>query len=221
MSTVSSMRGFACGAGDAVRVRARQFVLALAFGSAALMVAPEVSRADSGNEWLRETFARSSVQRFDSERYYRKPSRKFAKPSKLGAYLPEKERPRRKKSNHVRTASLGPTPIPSAPSEPVTGGGKVRWVANANCLTPSLRSVINHIAANYGSVRVNSTCRSRAHNRRVGGAPRSYHLTGNAADIRVFGNVRAVYAYLKTAVGGLKHYGGGLFHIDTGPRRRW
>ena len=21
--------------------------------------------------------------------------------------------------------------------------------------------------------------------------------------------------------GGLKHYGGGLFHIDTGPRRRW
>jgi hypothetical protein len=26
-------------------------------------------------------------------------------------------------------------------------------------------------------------------------------------------------AYLRSTVGGLKHYGGGLFHIDTGPRR--
>ena len=36
---------------------------------------------------------------------------------------------------------------------------------------------------------------------------------------RVHGNVRSALAYLRGAVGGLKHYGGGLFHIDTGPRR--
>jgi hypothetical protein len=30
-------------------------------------------------------------------------------------------------------------------------------------------------------------------------------------------------AYLRSSgmVGGLKHYGGGLFHIDTGARRSW
>jgi len=44
-------------------------------------------------------------------------------------------------------------------------------------------------------------------------------LTGEAADFRVHGNAGAAYAYLQSAVGGLKHYGGGLFHIDNGPRR--
>jgi hypothetical protein len=30
-------------------------------------------------------------------------------------------------------------------------------------------------------------------------------------------------AFLRShgSVGGLKHYGGGLFHIDSGPRRGW
>jgi len=50
---------------------------------------------------------------------------------------------------------------------------------------------------------------------------RSYHLTGDAADIRIWGNVRGAARYLRTVVGGYKHYGGGLFHIDTGPRRSW
>jgi hypothetical protein len=209
MSIVSSMRGSACGAGEAVRVRAgRRFLIALALGSSALLAAPGVSRADSGNDWLRAAFAKPVVS-----------ARNFPKPNKLGAYMPQKERSHRKKSNRLKLASLGPTPIPSSPTESSTGGG-VRWAASADCLAPSLRAAINHIAANIAKVRVNSTCRSRAHNRRVGGAPRSYHLTGNAADIRVFGNVRAAHAYLQSAVGGLKHYGGGLFHIDTGPRRR-
>jgi hypothetical protein len=32
-----------------------------------------------------------------------------------------------------------------------------------------------------------------------------------------------VLSFLKAnkLVGGLKHYGGGAFHIDTGPRRTW
>jgi uncharacterized protein YcbK (DUF882 family) len=69
-------------------------------------------------------------------------------------------------------------------------------------------------------VTVNSTCRSASRNRRVGGAKRSWHLTGNAADFRVRGaSVRSVYSYLRGMVGGMKHYGGGLFHIDNGPRR--
>jgi uncharacterized protein YcbK (DUF882 family) len=77
------------------------------------------------------------------------------------------------------------------------------------------------VVSNYGPVTVTSTCRSVASNRAAGGAGQSYHLSGEAVDFRVQGNTGAVYAYLSGngAVGGLKHYGGGLFHIDTGPRR--
>ncbi len=210
MRIVSFMRGLARGAGAGVRARAGHGILpALALGMAAVICAPSEGRADSGNEWLKAAFAKSPS------------SPSFERPRKLGAYLPDMERRPRRRTKGVRTASLGKTPVPSAPSGSATGGGGIHWKASASCLDSSLRAVIAHVAANYGKVRVNSTCRSRKHNRRVGGAPRSYHLSGKAADIRVFGNVRATFAYLRTAVGGLKHYGGGLFHIDTGPRRRF
>jgi uncharacterized protein YcbK (DUF882 family) len=48
-----------------------------------------------------------------------------------------------------------------------------------------LREVINQVAALFGPVKVNSTCRSRNHNAKVGGATRSKHLTGDAADFSV------------------------------------
>jgi hypothetical protein len=108
------------------------------------------------------------------------------------------------------------------PAESITGGG-IKWIASAACLNGTLASLVSQVAASYGSVTVNSTCRSRRHNARVGGARRSQHLTGDAVDFRVHGSVREVYAFLRNnpAVGGFKHYGGGLFHIDTGPRRTW
>lgn len=153
-------------------------------------------------------------------------SKKYAskKSKKLGGYAAATE-PSRKKHKGVRVAALGNTYYPEASSPPAKSlsGGGVRWVASAGCLNGTLKSVIYSVAANYGPVTVNSTCRSKGHNRRVGGAPRSKHLSGNAVDFRVRGNVGAVYAYLKSSgsVGGLKHYGGGLFHIDTGERRSW
>ncbi len=81
----------------------------------------------------------------------------------------------------------------------------------------------NEVAAAYGPVTVNSTCRNPSRNAAVGGARHSYHLSGSAADFRIHGNARAVHAHLSSnrSVGGLKHYGGGLFHIDVGPRRTW
>ena len=138
-------------------------------------------------------------------------------------------------SKPVRVASLTTT-VPSAsavtgpelsimrtsPRTSLTGGFlRINWRANRRCLAARLRATINHVARHYGGVRVISTCRSRRHNRRVGGAPRSYHIGGRAADIRVFGNVRAAARYLRRASGGYKHYGGGRFHVDTGPRRTW
>ena len=126
----------------------------------------------------------------------------------------------------VKVASLTTT-VPSSsqttdPKESITGGSaRIEWIASSRCLTARLKAAINYVARNYGRVRVNSTCRSRRHNRRVGGASRSYHIGGRAADIRVFGNVRAAARYLRRVAGGYKHYGGGLFHIDTGPKRSW
>lgn len=130
----------------------------------------------------------------------------------------------RRRSRGVEVASLGDSYVPSRrPAPSLSGGGGIRWVASSGCLTGSLRSVISEVAQRFGSVTVNSTCRSRGHNARVGGARHSHHLTGNAADFRVHGNVGAVYSFLRShgSVGGLKHYGGGLFHIDTGARRSW
>jgi hypothetical protein len=124
----------------------------------------------------------------------------------------------------TRVASLGSVPSDAQPQPRRSlSGGSVVWLASAGCLNGTLRRIITELAASYGPVTVNSTCRSRAHNRRVGGAPRSMHLTGDAADFRLHSNFRSAYAALRGngAVGGLKHYGGGLFHIDTGPRRSW
>ncbi len=137
----------------------------------------------------------------------------------------------RRRSRRVRVASLGnsfrysKTKQRGRKGKPksITRGSSrgVRWVASSRCLNGRLKAAIYHVARHYGRVRVNSTCRSRKRNRRAGGARRSYHLTGNAADIRVWGNVRGAARYLRRIAGGYKHYGGGLFHIDTGPRRSW
>jgi opacity protein-like surface antigen len=131
----------------------------------------------------------------------------------------------RKTASRKRYAALGSTMSDAtAPKAPrLSGGGGIRWVASSGCLNSTLRSVVAQVAANYGSVTVNSTCRSRSRNARVGGARKSHHLTGNAVDFRVRGGGRGVYAFLRSlgGVGGVKHYGGGLYHVDTGPRRSW
>ncbi|MGL4395855.1 MAG: YcbK family protein, partial [Hyphomicrobium sp.] len=131
----------------------------------------------------------------------------------------------KKKRKGVRVAALDSSAYdynPSYSKKSLSGGG-VRWVASSGCLASGLKSVIYSVAANFGPVTVSSTCRSAGRNRAVGGARKSKHLSGNAADFRVHGNIRGVYAYLRSTggVGGLKHYGGGLFHIDNGDRRTW
>ena len=124
----------------------------------------------------------------------------------------------------LAAASLGRVlwrPDPSA--APGLSGGSIRWVASADCLAAAAARVLDAGGRSFGPLTVNSTCRSRSHNARVGGATRSYHLTGNAVDFRVRGNYRRRPAFLtgQRSVGGLKHYGRGVFHIDTGPRRTW
>jgi Peptidase M15 len=120
-------------------------------------------------------------------------------------------------------ASLGRSDIPTKRSS-ITEGA-VRWGASPSCLDSRLRQVINQVASIFGPVKLNSTCRSRTHNAKVGGATRSKHLTGDAVDFSVSHNKPAVLGWLRRqpSVGGLKLYAGGRghFHIDTGPRRTW
>lgn len=125
-------------------------------------------------------------------------------------------------------ASLGDLQAGTSGKKPRAGftSGTVRWGASSFCLDGTLREVINQVAAIFGPVRVNSTCRSRRRNAKVGGAPRSKHLTGDAVDFSVSHNNKpAALSFLQknSSVGGLKLYSGsnGHFHIDTGPRRAW
>ena len=123
----------------------------------------------------------------------------------------------------ARTGPLIPHDSPDPAQLPSLSGESIRWLASPDCLAKPLRAVLAEVAANFGPLRVNSTCRSKRHNAKVGGARRSYHLTGNAVDFRISGAVQPVLDFLtgKRTVGGLKHYGFGVFHIDTGPRRTW
>ena len=90
--------------------------------------------------------------------------------------------PATNKAPGIQLASLG-SDIPAKRSS--LSGGSIQWRASPSCLDSRLRQVINQVASVFGPVRVNSTCRSHSHNAKVGGATRSKHLTGDAADFSV------------------------------------
>ncbi len=215
------------------RYAALSFVVALA----AVLGIATTAHADGALEWSKGGMFANIVNPKPKKRIPARVSRKIKK-TNIGGIARRKTKRRsartgkKRRSRRVRVASLGRSVSYSAskrkrsqrrlPTKSITGGARgVTWVARSGCLNGRLKAAIYHVARTYGRVRVNSTCRSRRHNRRVGGARRSHHLTGNAADIRIWGNVRAAARYLRSIAGGYKHYGGGLFHIDTGPRRSW
>lgn len=71
---------------------------------------------------------------------------------------------------------------------------------------------------------VRSAYRSQAHNRAVGGAPRSKHLDGTAFDIAMTNHEPAAFEEAARAVG-FKGFGfyprSGFMHVDLGPARVW
>lgn len=217
---------------------ARCWLLGLTAVVAGTICTDDTAKADTPEYWGRETFstdrskfsaALSSYDDEDEVRTRQAPSRAVRasltrpEPDPVSAKSRQSRRSARKdRQKNVRVASLGNSFVPAVnPQRSVSGGGGIRWVASSGCLNGSLRGVIAQVAARFGSVTVNSTCRSRRHNARVGGASRSMHLTGNAADFRVHGSWGAASSFIRSLVGGFKHYGGGLFHIDTGTRRTW
>ncbi|MEO1650920.1 MAG: D-Ala-D-Ala carboxypeptidase family metallohydrolase [Pseudomonadota bacterium] len=171
-------------------------------------VGRSTARARARARSRRATLRRSRLRRSRTER------RRRARVASL-----RRASARRAKQQRARPKSNRRTKRSPKASSGRRGG--VIWAASASCLAGNLRAIVYRLAKRVGKVRVNSTCRSRARNRRVGGASRSWHLTGNAMDLRVFGNIGLAAQILRSAAGGYKHYGGGLFHIDNGPRRTW
>lgn len=108
--------------------------------------------------------------------------------------------------------------VPPADIAPVNGvstdpGTSIR------CLPAALKTVLDHLVKQYGSVRVTSTFRPVWRARR-----NSYHRRCEAMDIRVPGqSPRVVLAFVKTLseTGGHKVYWNGLVHVDIGPWRTW
>lgn len=89
---------------------------------------------------------------------------------------------------------------------------------------PSLVAVLQITRDHFNApVSINSAFRTPEHNNRIGGAARSKHLLGMAADITVSGHSPdEVHAFLEAQdVGGLGKYAS-FTHIDVyGADRRW
>lgn len=89
-----------------------------------------------------------------------------------------------------------------------------------------LAEVLDDLREHFGQpVIVTSGCRCVKHNKSVGGAKKSQHLTGRGADIKVK-NIKPLYVFNYLNVTHLDEFGIGLYkswvHIDTREAKsRW
>ncbi len=93
-------------------------------------------------------------------------------------------------------------------------------------LNHKLVRLLRQIERHFGQqVLISSGCRSKARNRKVGGAKRSYHLKCMAADIKVPGvSKRSLARFVRrlSGRGGIGTYcRNSIVHVDVGPRREW
>lgn len=117
-------------------------------------------------------------------------------------------------------ASLTKTAAPGAARATIV---KQTTKVSTSCFPASLRRVLADLKAHFGKpVIVTSGFRSKAHNRRAGGAARSFHTSCMAADIQIAG-VRpaaiARFARAHPSVGGVGTYRHTRsVHVDVGVR---
>lgn len=98
-------------------------------------------------------------------------------------------------------------------------------IENLKMLAVNLQELRDEIGV---SLHINSGYRSPAHNKKVGGARRSSHLKGMAADLQnrthtpqqLFEIIERLQKEGRMHDGGMKAYATFL-HYDIGPKRRW
>ena len=98
--------------------------------------------------------------------------------------------------------------------------------ANNGRLDIKLKDLLAVIEDHFDAkAQIFSGCRTPEHNRAVGGAPHSYHLTCDAADIVIAGvSKEAIRAYVASLPqrGGIGTYCYlSIVHVDVGPVRSW
>lgn len=88
-----------------------------------------------------------------------------------------------------------------------------KLIAQLECV----RAALGHIP-----IYINSGFRCQIHNKKVGGVANSYHTKGQAADIRINGDIRELVRVCDNV---FKYGGVGIYnnfiHVDTGTRRRF
>ncbi|GBF25606.1 hypothetical protein MnTg02_00638 [bacterium MnTg02] len=200
----------------------------------------DVAAARRERQRLRRTATRTGIGRRHSQRSRKNRVRLASvRPSRLTSHRRHAEKtrraerrgrrlfnsPSRRKPNRrrVRLAALGSSYSGRSFAKPrIVRRGHVR----VSCFPSRLNALLRQVQDHYGRrVHVTSGYRSHRHNRRVGGARRSYHLKCLAADIKVPGVGKYRLArYLKKLPGrgGVGTYAcNGAVHIDVGPRRAW
>ena len=119
----------------------------------------------------------------------------------------------------------GPAPTGAAPAAPALD---IQTQGNVNLegVQPSLRQDFVNLQRQWGSrIPVTSGYRSEAHNRAVGGAEKSQHLSGNALDLDVSGMSLPERRELIRLASEMGFTGIGVYdnsiHLDKGERRVW
>jgi uncharacterized protein YcbK (DUF882 family) len=125
----------------------------------------------------------------------------------------------------MRRMALGVAPAGADLERLADNIGK-RREAEIDCIPVELTMLLNTVRWHYGEhVHIQSGYRSKNHNRAVGGARGSYHLSCEAVDIQVQGVDKYELAnFLKDLPGrgGVGTYCNvSTVHVDVGPRREW
>lgn len=89
----------------------------------------------------------------------------------------------------------------------------------SNNINPRLVLILQKVRDHFGMpLHIMSGVRCVKHNRKIGGAKNSQHLSGNAADVKIFGiSPRSIANYANTLLknsGGIKAYPS-FTHIDV------
>lgn len=141
-------------------------------------------------------------------------------------------RPRERKGIGLEELAYAGSKRASAkPFEAIMGKGRGKGfriahrAVDTSCFPKRLTGILRDAERHFrGRVIVTSGYRSKAYNRRVGGATRSQHLNCRAADVRIPGvSKTALFRYLRRhpKAGGVGIYRSQYVHIDIGRKRTW
>lgn len=95
---------------------------------------------------------------------------------------------------------------------------------NAPAMDPGFVEKLEMLREKWGRpLIVTSGVRCEFWNAKIGGAPKSQHKLGRAADLRVADRNEALslHALAETLGFGGVEIGKGFIHVDTGPKRHW